>query len=169
MTSISSPSELFPAPPTVSLDLPEGWEPASTPGTLLSARRPGAEGAFMSNVLVRVEHREDGFTVDRAVEEIRATAAERAQGETAGVFRGPIDGLDFDGIDLSWVDERAGTLLQVHLFHTLEPLVPGGAVNLLQFVGTCGASTAATDYPVLKTIFLSARVTPWRVPSGVRA
>ncbi|WP_295699817.1 hypothetical protein [Lapillicoccus sp.] len=169
MTTISSPSELFPAPPEVSLDLPQGWEPTTAPGALLSARKPGADRDFMSNVLVRVEHREDDFTVDRAVEEIRATAAGRAQGETAGVFRGEIDGCVFDGIDLSWVDDRAGTLLQVHLFHTLEPVVPGGAVNLLQLVGTCGGSAAATDYPVIKTIIRSARVVPWKARSGVRA
>lgn len=169
MTTISSPSELFPTPPGVSLELPEGWEPTSAPGALLAARKPGPVGQFMSNVIVRVDHREDGFTVDRAIEEIRADAAQRTQGETAGVFRGEIDDCAFDGIDLSWVDQRAGTLLQVHLFHTLEPLVTGGAVTLLQLVGTCGGGTAAADYPVLKSILRSARVTPWKVPTGIRA
>lgn len=169
MTTISSPSELFPAPPAVSIDFPDGWEPTSAPGALLSARKPGAPDAFMSNVLVRVVHREDGFTVDRAVEELRADATQRTQGETAGVFRGEIDGCAFDGMDLSWVDDRAGTLLQVHLFHVLEPVAAGGAVMLLQLVGTCGGSAAAVDYPAIKEILLSTRVTPWRDHSGDRA
>ncbi len=115
MTTIASPSELIPAPPVVSLALPEGREPVSASGALLSARKPGADGECVSNMLV-----------------------------------------------------RAAALPGVFLFHPLEPVVPGGVVNLLQLVGTGDGSAAVGGHPVIKTVFGSTRVAPWKAPSDVR-
>lgn len=168
-TTIGSPTELFPGPPTVSLDVPDDWVATPAPDAVLAARRPGEAGEFMSNVVVRVDHREDGFVVDRAVEEIRRNAASRPSGESAGVFRGEIDGVPFDGVDISWVDERAGTILQVHLFSAVPPVVEGGATYLVQMIGSVGAARAEVDYPTIKQIMLSARIDPWSGPSSVGA
>lgn len=161
MTTVTYPSERFPAPPALSLDLPDGWEPTQAPGTILAARRPAA--GFMTNVAVRVERREDGFEVSRAVREIEDSAPARAQGVASPPFQGEIGGLTFVGLDLSWVDAEVGTILQVHLFHTLEPLVPGGAVQMIQLIGSCGGPQAATEYGVLRTVLGSATITPWQV------
>lgn len=164
MTTVTYPSERFPAPPALSLDLPDGWEPTQAPGTVLAARKPG--GSFMTNVVVRVEHREEGFEVSRAVEEIQATAPSRPQGVASPPFWGEIGGLTFVGLDLSWVDDQVGPILQVHLFHALEPLVPDGAVQMIQLIGSCGGSSAATEYELLQAVLRSATITPWPVEPG---
>lgn len=161
MTTVSYPSERFPAPPALSLDLPDGWEPTQTPGALLAARKPAT--GFVSNVVVRVEHREDGFDVSRAIREIEDSASARPQGVTSPPFRSEIGGLTFVGLDLSWVDAQMGTILQVHLFHALKPLGTDGAVQMILLIGSCGGSEVATEYDVLQTILRSATVTPWQV------
>ncbi len=158
MTTVTYPSERFPAPPALSLDLPEGWEATHARGTLLAARRSGA--GFRTNVVVRVEHRDDGFEVSRAVEEIEASAPARPQGVASPRFKGEIGGLTFVGLDLSWVDDQMGTILQVHLFHALEPPVPGGTVQMIQLIGSCGGPGAVTDYEVLQSVLGSATITP---------
>lgn len=167
MTTLTSPSEFFPGPPAVTLELPEGWEPTQAAGTLLAARRPTDTG-FMTNIVVRVEHREDGFEVGRAVAEIQGSASGRPQGVTSPPFQGEISGLTFVGLDLSWVDPDYGTILQVHLFHALQPSAPGGSVQLVQLIGSCGGNEATTEYDVLKSVLSGTTVTPWQ-PSGAGA
>lgn len=159
MTTVTYPSERFPAPPALSLDLPDGWEATQAAGTVLAARRPAA--GFMTNVVVRVEHREEGFEVARAVQEIQGSAPARPQGVASPPFQAEISGLVFVGLDLSWVDDAVGTVLQVHLFHALAPLVPGGATLMIQLIGSCGGSEAATEYEVLQAVLRTATVTPW--------
>ena len=54
MTTLSYPSERFPAPPSVSLDIPESWEPLSVPSVVLAARQREQNADFTPNVIVRM-------------------------------------------------------------------------------------------------------------------
>lgn len=159
MTTVTYPSERFPAPPALVLDLPDGWEAVQAAGTVLAARKPAT--GFMTNVVVRVEHREEGFEAARAVEEIQGSAPARPQGVASPPFQAEIGELTFVGLDLSWVDDEVGTILQVHLFHALAPLVPGGATQMVQLIGSCGGPDAAAEYEALQAVLRSATITPW--------
>ena len=54
MTTLSYPSDRFPAPPSVSLDIPDDWEPVAVPAVVLAAKQSGEQQIFTANVIVRL-------------------------------------------------------------------------------------------------------------------
>ena len=54
MTTVSYPSERYPAPPTVTLDIPDEWETLSVPAVAIAARRAPEKPDFTPHVIVRV-------------------------------------------------------------------------------------------------------------------
>lgn len=50
---IGYPSTDFPSPPTVAMYLPEGWQGAHYPDTLLAIHEPSTTGSFVANIVVR--------------------------------------------------------------------------------------------------------------------
>src|SRR3954470_11598491 len=76
MPTLAYPSADFPGQPSVSLEVPDGWEPAHAPGTTLAARLP-RDGVFAPNVVVRIEPCAPGFRVDASLEQVAAMAASR--------------------------------------------------------------------------------------------
>jgi hypothetical protein len=56
---------------------------------------------------------------------------------------------------MSWVDDRAGTVLQAHL---LGGIPSGPFVQLVQVTGSVGGAQASADYPTVKTIMNSLTV-----------
>lgn len=163
MTNVAFPSEEFPAQPAITLQIPEGWKPVHSPGAVMAARRVEEGGAFVPNVVVRIERRPPDFEVTDALTELRAYAAARPQGTISEPFKAEIDGQRFVGCDLSWVDEQVGTVLQAHLFGG----VPSGPfVQLVQVTGSVGGARAHEDYPTVKAIMKSLTVS---VPEPVSA
>jgi len=155
MTKLAFPSEDFPAQPAVTMQIPDDWLPQHSPGSVMAARRGAEEGSFVPNVVVRIERRPADFEVVGALAELRAFAASRPQGTISEPFRAEIDGRQFVGCDVSWVDDKAGTVLQAHLFSG----VPSGPfLQLVQVTGSVGGAQAVTDYPAIKAIMKSLTV-----------
>ena len=71
MSTLACPSADFPRQPSVSLEVPEGWEPAHTPGTTTTARGPRLE-SFTREVVVGIEQCAPAFRVEDSRDEIRA-------------------------------------------------------------------------------------------------
>lgn len=155
MTHLVFPSEEFPAQPAVTLQIPEDWQPVHAPGAVMAARSAVADGAFVPNVVVRIERRPVGFEITDAVSELRDYAAGRSQGTTSEPYSTEIDGRVFVGCDLSWVDDQVGTVLQAHLLGA----VPSGLfLQLIQVTGSVGGAQAREDYPTVKAIIASLTV-----------
>lgn len=155
MTIVASPSEEFPAQPAISLQIPEGWQPVYSPGAVVAARRAADDGTFVPNVVVRIEGRPANFEVTDALFELRAFVAARPQGTISEPFKAELDGRQFVGCDLSWVDEQAGTVLQAHLF---GGVLSGQIFQLVQVTGSVGGAQAREDYPIIKAIMKSLTV-----------
>lgn len=160
MTNLAFPSEEFPAQPAITLQIPDDWLPVHSPGAVMAARRAAEEGTFVPNVVVRIERRPADFEVTDALTELKQYAAQRPQGTTSEPFKAELDGQLFVGCDLSWVDDRVGTVLQAHLFGG----VPSGPfLQLVQVTGSVGGAQAREEYPTLKAIMKSLTVaTPER-------
>ena len=155
MTRLAFPSEEFPAQPAITLQIPDDWLPVHSPGAVLAARCGAEQGAFVPNVVVRIERRPAGFEVADALAELRQLAAARREGTISEPFKAELDGRLFVGCDLSWVDDQAGTVLQAHLFGG----VPSGPfVQLVQVTGSVGGAQAREDYPTIKAVMKSLTV-----------
>jgi hypothetical protein len=155
MTRLAFPSDEFPAQPAITLQIPDDWLPVHSPGSVMAARRGTEEGAFVPNVVVRIERRPDDFEVTDALNELRQLAVGRPQGTISQPFKAELDGRMFVGCDLSWVDDQLGTVLQAHLFGA----VPSGPFHqLVQVTGSVGGAQAREDYPTIKAIMQSLTV-----------
>lgn len=156
MTHLVFPSEEFPAQPSVTLQVPDDWEPVHAPGSVVAARRStDDDGSFVPNVVVRLERRPVGFEINDALDELRAFTAGRGEGTISEPFKADLGGQEFIGCDLSWVDDQVGTVLQAHLLGA----VPSGAfVQLIQVTGSVGGARVLADYPTISRIMRSLTV-----------
>lgn len=154
MPTFSYPSDQFPGPPAVTIDLPEDWSPVPTPGALLAARGPAGSGPAPT-LVVRHHTRPAGFTVDAALKDLRTYATRLPDSEVDEPFSVDVGGVPFVGVNLSWSDARNGDVVQVHLFAGGRQQ---GLVHLVHVTGTVGGSSAPQDYDVLQGILRTVRV-----------
>lgn len=155
MSTLAFPSDEFPAQPAVTLRIPQDWKPVHAPGAVMAARSASDDGAFVPNVVVRIERRPVGFEVADALAELTQLAAERPQGTISAPSEVELDGRPFVGCDLSWVDDRVGTVLQTHLFGVVAS---GPFLQLVQVTGSVGGAQALRDHPIVTAIMRSLTV-----------
>jgi len=157
MARLTYPSDVFPADPQVSLDVPGEWESVATTSTRLAARAV-AEEEFHTNVVVTIDRRPRGTRPDQAVDELAVESTKRPEGTISEAFRAPFHGQDWVGCELSWMDPRVGRILQVHLFAVIEPENLAAPVFLVQLTGSCLAKNEDRDYPTIKHVLSSVRI-----------
>lgn len=139
----------------VALQIPSDWKPVHPTGVLLAAKRVAEDGAFTPNVIVRVISRPAGFEVTDALSELKTYAATKTRGVTSEPYQAVIGGRQFVGCDLSWVDDKAGTVLQAHLFSAVPS---GSSFQLVEVTGSVGGAQARRDYPEIKAVMKSLTV-----------
>jgi hypothetical protein len=161
MTKLAFPSKEFPGQPEISLQIPHDWEPIHPAGAVMGARQTSDEGgAFVPNVVVRVDPRPADFELADALTGLRRFVAERPEGTSSEPVKVELNGRMLLGCDLAWVDDRIGTVLQAHLFESLliEGPASGPFVQLVQITGSVGGARAQQDYPTIKAIMHSLTV-----------
>jgi hypothetical protein len=159
MTSLTHPSVDFPGPPTVTLEVPDGWEPVHRPGLLLAAKLP-REGRFAPNVVVGVEACPPGFSAEEPMGRMRELARSRA-GQASETYAAQLGEHEFVGCDSTWPDETLETILQANLFHVLWPRGTDHPGWLVQLTGAVAGPSAEADYELIRDVIMTARVTPW--------
>jgi len=154
-TTLTYPSVQFPGPPSVSVDIPDGWSAVRVPGTLLAARRTDTAGRFAPNVVVRGFTRSGDFTIGRALGELKGYVEDRTGGQMDAPFALEIDTVPFVGVNVSWRDERVGDVVQAHLFAGARR---GQVVDLIQVTGSVGGEQVVAEYSSLQTLMQTVRV-----------
>lgn len=173
MPELRFPSAAFPDGPRVAFDAPAPWEPLHVPGAALALIRPAPEGVFNPNVVVTLAPQAAGFELSDALDTLDETARQRTRGATSEPYEADITGYRFIGRNLSWVDDDAGTVLQLHLFGSVpRPDANAGAdaksggqsvdaVDLVHVTGTVGAAEAVHDYAQVRDLIATMTVAPW--------
>lgn len=153
MTTVAFPSRVFPGPPGVAMELPEGWEPVHGPGITMAARqlRPGQ---FSPNVVVTVAPCPADYDVEYSLAQIRAMVGER-DGEVSEAFEAALPDATFVGCDATWTDPEVDSILQANLFTVVAPRGASPAAYLVQLTGAVGGEDAETDYETVRGILLS--------------
>lgn len=153
--TLAYPSDVFPGPPTVAIDIPADWSPVRVAGTLIAARRTSSESAFAPNIVVRGFTRSSQFTIGRALGELAAYVAQQSEGEMETPFEVEIGRVPFVGVNVSWTDEAIGDVVQAHLFAGARR---GQVVDLLQLTGSVGGPDAEAEYPTIQQVMQTVRV-----------
>jgi hypothetical protein len=167
MTTLQYPSDRFPGAPSAVLEVPDGWEAVSVPGTALAARvADRGQQEFLANVVLRFERRAGDYTLSDAMAEVEQYAAAKPRGEASEPFSAAFGGHEYSGRNVSWVDPAAGTVVQAHLF-TLLPA--GDLQDLVQITGSVGGTRATEDYPVIQEVIQQVSVTPAAAADGAAA
>ena len=156
MPTLKYPSAQFPGPPSVTVDIPDGWSPVRVPGTLLAARRTDTGGRFAPNVVVRGFTRSGDFTIGRALSELKSYVEDRTDGEMDAPFALEIESIPFVGVNVSWTDEAVGDVVQAHLFAGARR---GQVVDLLQVTGSVGGEQVDVEYESLQQLMQTVRIT----------
>lgn len=156
MTTMTYPSELVPGVPAIAVAVPEGWQQLDVPSTLLAAREPVAPGEFASNVTVRHFVRPAEVSAGTLVGELTTFAAGKPQGAVGKPFTATTPAGALPGTTLSYVDEAAGTIGQVHVF----AVHPGPrSTSVVQLVVSFAGARAEELKPVVRGIVESLQVT----------
>jgi len=156
MTTLTYPSAQFPGPPSISVDIPQGWAPVRVPGTLLAARRADTAGRFAPNLVVRGFTRSGDFTIGRALAELKAYVQDRSEGQMDAPFAIELEEVPFVGVNVSWTDDRVGDVVQAHLFAGARR---GQVVDLIQVTGSVGGEQVGSEYDTLQQLMQTVRVT----------
>lgn len=156
MPTLSHPSEQFPGPPSVTLEVPDGWVPVRVPGTLLAARASAVAEGFAPHVVVRGFSRDRSCTMGRIVGELRDAVLARRDGEIDEPFTVDLGAVPFVGVSVSWTDERIGTVVQTHLFAGARR---SGLVELVQVAGSVAGADLDAQYGALQEVMQTVRVT----------
>ena len=156
MTTLSYPSDRFPAPPSVTLDIPDDWEPVSVPAVALAARQSGDQQAFTANVIVRLGTRSGLDQPADALMEL-AGAVQGRQDATVGEMQHvELGGLPFVRVDVAWTDPRGIAIRQHHLFTGLPR--EDGLQDFVHLTGSVGGPAAESDDAVVLKVMESVRV-----------
>lgn len=155
MPQLTYPSETFPGPPSVVLDVPESWAPVRVGGTLMSCRRIESDRGFAPNVVVRGFQRSGDFTMREAIAELRGFVGDREDGVVDAPFELDLDGVPFLGVNVSWTDPQIGTVVQIHLFNSSRR---GRMVDLIQATGSVGGEDAQSSYGEVQQILQTVRI-----------
>ena len=137
MTTVSYPSDSFPAPSGVSIDCPDGWRPMPEAAQCLAVVKDAEPGQFRANVIVSVRRMAAGTALDSAIAELHDRIKQLSEYAPIGEERRLVDGCQGFRIEGSFVDATAGTIVQAIRL----AVVPLGPVeDLVQTTGSCHGS-----------------------------
>ncbi len=146
---LTYPSDEFPAPISLTMALPQQWEPLVAVGVHLGAVKQMPTGEFTPNVIVEVTRFGGAYTLQQSVElaQRNAAAAKRykyTRRESATVVG--VEGFVLDG---EFPQPRGGALLQTVRLAVVDR---GSVVDLVQVTGTCAQAQQALVWDELQQI-----------------
>lgn len=165
MTTLTYPSARFPGPPSVSLELPEGWVPLEAPEAALAATL-ARSGPCAPTVLVVIESAPAGATVHDGIDRMGRLAVANG-GEASDPYAAQVGELSFLGCDSTWPDPDVDAVLQCNLFHLVQTQGPDAPGHLVRLTGAVGGADVEQDYELVRRVLLTARVTPWTAGEDV--
>ena len=157
MSTLSFPSERFPAPPAVSIDVPDSWEPVSAPAVALAAKQTEVNADFTPNVIIRLGTRPENDQPADALMELRGSLDQRPQAEVGELRAVQINDQEFHRVDVSWVDPQFGTIRQIHAFARLPR--QDALQDFVHVTGSAGGAGVDADVSVVEQVIASTRIT----------
>jgi hypothetical protein len=157
MASLKYPSEQFPGPLTLELDIPEGWEAVPVPNVALAARQAEENADFTPNVIVRQGTRPGMDQLQDALGELRASMEGRPGATISEPLSVELGGLSATRVEVGFLDPHELRIEQVHVFGGLPR--EDGLQDFVQVTGSVGGSGLTSDREVVEQVIASLRIT----------
>ena len=157
MTTVSYPSELYPAPPTVSIDIPDDWETTSLPGVAITVRQTPPREDFTPNVIVRVGTRPLHDQPADVLMEVVGAMQDKAESVVGPPQQVELDGIQWTRVAVQWTDPRG---LRIHQTHQSAGLPRDAHVqDFIHLTASTGGAGAEGDAQVVDRVLRSVRLT----------
>lgn len=155
MSTLTYPSDQFPAYPRATMECPDGWSPLAAPQAQLAVGLDVEEGQFRPNVVVVFTR----MLPEHSLEATTRDALSRVEGltEYEEILHEETDVAGFPGVtvEYAWRDERAGTVAQALRMAVVEH---GPVRDLVQITGTCRGTQTEVVWPWIRRIQDSVRI-----------
>ncbi|MCL2315605.1 MAG: LpqN/LpqT family lipoprotein [Actinomycetia bacterium] len=149
MTTVTNPSDDFPAPPRLGLDCPDGWHPLPDAGQALAIIKDVPDGEFRPNVIVAVRRMRRGTAMAAARRELQQRAASLREYASIGEEERVVGGWPGYRTEGSFIDEPGGTLVQAIRLAVVDR---GATEDLVQVSATCHATQAEAVWQQIRDI-----------------
>ena len=153
MPTVGHPSALSPQLPTIELTLPDGW-----------VAEPGGDALFRAlapQVAAYLHTSQDATTAD-LVDDLVVEAESHDEGESDPTFAVDLDGREWTGLNVSWIEDGE----PVYLVHLLTAVAAGEVTQLVRLTGRIAGPDSERDYDEVQGVLETARVTPARGDSA---
>ena len=157
MPVLAVPGPVAPAPPPVTVEVPEAWEALPPGADLLHVRGTGSAGDPV-DVRLRAHTGPQGYAAADLLDDLATAAAAGTDVEPAFVVE--IGGREWTARNVSW-DEPTGPVVEVHLAVAVDDAVAGagdddagdaGLSRLLLATGRVRGSGLDADYDALQSV-----------------
>ena len=150
MPVLAFPGPASPPPPSVTVEVPDGWVVVPAGADLLRARGTGAAGQPV-DLAVRSHTGPAGYDATDLVDELSAEGSARAGTEVEPSFVVDIGGREWVARNISW-DESTGPVFEVHLASAVEAAPDDDVSRLVVATGRVSGATLDADYDVLQSV-----------------
>ena len=156
MPVLAVPGPVAPAPPPVTVEVPEAWQALPPGSDLLHVRGPGSAGDAVE-VRLRAHTGAAGFAVSDLLDELAAASAPGSEVEPAFVVE--FGGREWTARNVSW-DEAGGPVVEVHLATAVDPVgdeadqtdADAGFTRLVLATGLVRGTGLDADYDALQSV-----------------
>jgi hypothetical protein len=156
MPTATYPSEQFPAPPPVQIEVPDTWEFKPLPNVVLAARQTEQRPDFTPNVIVRVGTRPALDQPADVVMEVTGAMQDRPGSTVSEPETLDLGGRSWIRIVVTWSDPQGLPIRQEHL----STGIPRDEVvqDFYHLTGSTGGAGIDTDIPAVQGVLNSVRV-----------
>lgn len=159
MPTVGHPSALSPQLPRIELTLPDEW--VAEPGGDALFRAVHGRGGPLAPELTAYVHTSREATTDDLVDDLVMAAERHDEGEADPTFVVEIDGQEWTGLNVSWIEDGE----PVYLVHLLTAIDAGDVTQLVRVTGRIAGPDSEHDYDEVQDVLETLHVTP----SGVDA
>ena len=149
MPVLAFPGPAAPSPPSVTVEVPDGWDAVPPGSDLLRARGSGAAGEPVE-VAVRHHIGPAGLAATELVESL-TDDAHRPGTEVEPSFVVEIGGREWVARNVSW-DESTGPVVEVHLAAAVDDAPDDDVSRLVVATGRVRGATLDADYDLLQSV-----------------
>jgi hypothetical protein len=149
MPVLAFPGPAAPSPPSVTVEVPDGWDAVPPGSDLLRARGSGATGEPVE-VAVRHHTGPAGLAATELVESLTDDTS-RPGTEVEPSFVVEIGGREWVARNVSW-DESTGPVVEVHLAAAVEDAPDDDVSRLVVATGRVRGATLDADYDLLQSV-----------------